>query len=125
MEIKTVCKKIGPEGTPEFDETVNKLLADGWQLVKRGVIPDYDMGSMYFVPSIYAELVKVDQDEMEGLEFDPYKWEEAANVLRGICGTAEKCEDEYCPMFAWCQENLRYSLPPCKWKEPEECRNHG
>ena len=120
MEIKTVCKKIGPEGTPEFDETVNKLLADGWQLVKRGVIPGYDMGSMYFAPSLYAELVKSDQDDMEELNADHYTWQEALKVLMETCGTAEKCEDGRCSMFAWCQKFLRNTIPPCNWDIPEE-----
>ena len=114
MEIKEI-KTVVSEEPDAFDLCVNKLLRYGYNLVRRR--PERVGPNAW---KLYAELVKLDQDDMEELETDTCTWKGAVNVLRGICETAEKCDADGCPMFAWCQENLTYSLPPCKWKDTEE-----
>lgn len=121
MEIKTVCKKISAEGTAIFDFEVNELLSDGWRLAKLDVIPGYDLGSgIYFVPSHYAELVKLEDADMEPQEDELPAWDDAVDALRFTCGTSESCSDDGCPMWAWCQKNLEENNPPANWDDPEK-----
>lgn len=120
MEIKTVCKKVSAEGTAVFDQEVNELLADGWLLSKRDFIPGYDLGDgVYFVPSHYAELVKLDEADMEELEAEPITWQEAVWVLRETCQEAKECGAS-CPMYDWCQKSIPgNNCPPCGWGDPK------
>ena len=121
MEIKTVCKEVCAKGTALFDQEVNELLADGWRLSKRDLIPGYDLGDeVYFAPAYYAELVKLDEADMEPQEAELPIWEDAVDALRLACGTAEDCTKDGCPMFAWCQKNLADHNPPANWDDPEE-----
>ena len=120
MEIKTVCKKVSAEGTAVFDQEVNELLADGWRLSKRDLIPGYDLGDgVYFVPSHYAELVKLDEDVMETKEPDPpFGWDECVEIIREECKAAPGC-DERCAVYAWCQKNIPETTPaPKYWSDP-------
>lgn len=120
MKIKTVCEEINVETIPVFDERVNVLLEDGWQLAKRETIPGYDLGGLFFPPSLYAELVKLEEADMEPQESDPITWQEAADVLRDTCQGADDCSEDGCLMFAWCQKNLPAEPPPANWADPEE-----
>lgn len=121
MKIKTVCKKVCAEGTAAFDQEVNELLADGWLLSKREFIPGYDLGGgIYFSPSYYAELVKLEEADKLPQEPEPITWEEAVWVLRETCQEAKEC-GVACPMYAWCQKSIPgNNCPPCGWVSPEE-----
>lgn len=119
MKIETVCRKITGDGLAEFDEEVNKLLADGWQLVKSEIVPGCNLGSLYFSPCYLAQLVKLDGADMVELEADPITWQDAVWVLRETCQEAKECGPD-CPMFAWCQKNLADNNPPASWDDPEE-----
>lgn len=110
MKIKTVCEEISRETKTVFDEEVNALLEDGWQLAKREVIPGYNLGDAYFPPCLYDELVKLDEADMETQEPDPITWEEAVEVLRETCRQAADC-DNSCPMYRWCKDNLQEPAP--------------
>ena len=118
MKIKTVCEEISRETKTVFDEEVNALLEDGWQLAKREVIPGYNLGDVYFPPCLYAELVKLDEADMEPQEDELPAWEDAVDALRLACGTAEDCTKDGCPVYAWCDKNLRYENPPSAWDDP-------
>lgn len=121
MKIKTVCKKVSAEGTALFDQEVNELLADGWRLSKRDLIPGYDLGDgAYFVPSHCAELVKLDEADMEPQEDVLVTWQEAVTALYLTCKTANDCSEGGCPMFEWCQDNIPETVPaPKYWSVPE------
>ena len=125
MKIKTVCKKISSDGLTAFDEEVNELLSSGWQLAKREVLPGYNLGDVYFAPCYYAELVKLDEADMaadlaELREAEPVTWQEAVEVLRETCRTAEDCTKDGCPAFDWCQKNVKDDAPFINWSEPAE-----
>ena len=108
MEIKTVWEPI--EFSEKFDGKVNGLLADGWKLARREVLEPYPYVA-------YAELVKLDEADMETLEAEPVTWQEAAQVLRDECMDAAGC-DNRCPMHDWCQRNNPDGPPPSEWSDP-------
>ena len=102
MQIKTIAHKE----VILFDTEVNKAIADGWALVKRGVI------STAYSAAYYAELVKQDPPA------EPMHWQEAARVLTDTCTGAQDCS-ESCPMYDWCEANLPgNALPPNEWVTP-------
>lgn len=110
MKIKTVQGRL--DNCSGFDEQVNALLTEGWKLSRREVLETVG-------PYVcYAELVKLDEADMEPQEADPVAWQEAVDVIRETCGTAAKCEAGGCPMWAWCQKHL--ATPPANWLEPAE-----
>ena len=114
MKIKEI-QTIVTENPNEFDLAVNSLLEEGYTLTRRG--PEQVGPNTW---KLYAELVKVDQDDMVLLEADPITWQEAVDVLRETCGTAKGCDDGDCPMYAWCQENIPEVVPaPKYWTDPE------
>lgn len=111
MKIKTVYGRLD-EGE-KFDSRVNSALDHGWKLSRREVFPTAGP----FV--CYAELVKLDEADMETQEAEPITWEEAVEVLRETCETAKECGTA-CPAFAWCQKNIPgNNVPPCGWGDPE------
>lgn len=118
MEIKTVCRIFTEEGLQDFDREVNELLATGWRLANRGYVPGCDFGTSFFRLCCYAELVKLDEADMEDQEADPVTWQEAVNVLCEACQCADDCSEDGCPMFTWCQKNLPADPPPANWDDP-------
>lgn len=64
MEIKTIY--IQTAGVQEFDNCVNKLLKEGWKLVKRELIQPNaqpNTGTTYFNNMLYAELERETKNE--------------------------------------------------------------
>ena len=113
MKIKTVlryCKNIS-DAEP-FDEEVNKLLAEGWGLARREIFSEKE------VDTFYAELVKLDEGDLEDQEAEPITLQEAVAVLRETCQCADDCSEDGCLMFAWCQKNLPAEPPPANWDDP-------
>jgi hypothetical protein len=113
MKIKTVlryCRNIS-DAEP-FDEEVNKLLAEGWGLARREIFNEKELDTLY------AELVKLDEADMEPQKDEPVTWQEAAQVLRDECVDAAGC-DSRCPMHDWCQKNLPDGPCPSEWDDPE------
>ena len=108
MKIKTL---LGPAPSG-FDEFVNDLLAEGWKLARREVLTQ----SVPYM--LYAELVKLDEADMETQDAEPVTWQEAAQVLRDECEGAAGC-DSRCPMHDWCQKNLPDGPCPSEWDDPE------
>lgn len=61
IEIKTIAAKL--ENLNNFDEQVNEALAEGWELVRREVLPPRQVAT---APTLlYAELERVIETEEE------------------------------------------------------------
>ena len=56
-QIKTICMRVG--FASDFDDAVNKALADGWYLVKRYTLPSYHEGAH---TALVAELERYAHD---------------------------------------------------------------
>lgn len=112
MKIKEI-KSVVSENPVEFDVSVNNLLEKGYTLVRRG--PEQVGPSAW---KLYAELVKLDEADMEDQEAEPITLQEAVAVLREICQDAGDCSEDGCLMFAWCQKNLPAEPPPANWDDP-------
>ena len=113
MKIKEI-KTIVTEDPDRFDVAVNALLDKGYLLVGRR--PEQVGPSAW---KLYAELVKLDEADMEGQEADlPFGWDYAVEIIREECKGAAGC-DERCPMNAWCQKNIPDGPPPSEWGDPE------
>ena len=72
LEIRTI---IVPSTLPgKFDTEVNDLLKEGWELVRRDVLPPYEGECMTCPQRLYAELERIvdepetDDDEEEDTE---------------------------------------------------------
>lgn len=117
MEFKTLSGTL--DQSSNFDERLNVLVADGWKLVRREVLP---LNDSY---ALYAELYKPSEADLaadlaELREAEPITWEEAVWVLRETCQEAKECGPA-CPAYAWCQKNIPgNNCPPCGWGSPEE-----
>ena len=117
MKIKTMTKKISPEGLAEFDRELNNALAEGWRLVKREVLPGVNLGHCYFAPSLYAELALLDPEPEAPAEPETVGPVEALHIVKEFCRTVEKCID--CPLVNWCKD-LQKGGDPTDWKIPEK-----
>lgn len=56
MQIKTITYQL--DSSEKFDDAVNSYLREGWQLMKREVLPAYEGPTRIFFRMLYAELVK-------------------------------------------------------------------
>ena len=104
-QIKTVYKDINPRLSPaseveKFDGEVNAALAEGWTLVKRGVL-DPHVGEIYdYTRTFYAELERKEQEETEEdcllcKHFDKPDGEEPCSVCcHGVPSYSSKWEPE-------------------------------
>lgn len=111
MKIKTVWS-IYPD---KFDAQVNEATAEGWQLVRREVIPDRnDLPNS----ALYAELVLPDPVP-EPEQGDPV---EALRCIRDFCKAMpmEKCLTPACPLSGWCHYFTEDGISPMDWKIPGE-----
>ena len=62
LQIKTIIH----HDTDGFDTEVNLAIADGWELVKRDVLPPYESHGTAYLRTYYAELEReVDEPEEE------------------------------------------------------------
>ena len=94
MQIKTVIESHSWPGC--FDDKVNEALGDGWQLVRRDILPGSDR--------FYAELVKDDKPEpSEGIH-----WQQAMLTVRQMCDSNHSCS--LCPAIYNCLNGA-----PHKW----------
>lgn len=63
LQIKTIVN-AEPGG---FDAEVNEAIAQGWELVKRDVLPPFEGDAWFYKRTYYAELEReVDEPEEEG-----------------------------------------------------------
>ena len=108
MEIKTIRE----QRAPVFDEDVNRALAEGYRLHKRGIVPcPTNPHNTLF----YAELVKLDTVE----EPEPMGYNEALLTIKNTCTTAAECSRQGCPIWAWCDKHLPAHCAPDSWVIPE------
>lgn len=116
MKIKTICYAL--EATAKFDEEVNAALAEGWQLVKREVLPGMSYTETNWAKrALYAELVKLDPPA-EPETTDPF---DAVRAIKATCEgvSLEDCHACRCPLSAWCRK-MPDGYDPIDWDIPGE-----
>lgn len=119
MKIKTISYKMCDEGMTSFDKEVNEATAAGWRLVKREVLPGVNLGSVYFQPHLYAELVQLDPEpEPEVQPIDPI---DAVHAIKATCDAMplKDCQGGRCPLYVWCCQ-LEGGRDPSDWDLPEK-----
>ena len=118
MKIKTIWEYY----PGEFDREVNKLLAQGWKLVRREVItePKGPLKNAMF----YAELILEDPEEQSERQlWDPL---DAVRGIKALCTATsnEDCVDERCPLSDWCTRMIdateRHWVTPDNWTISEK-----
>lgn len=115
MKIKTIRERL--DNAEDFDKEANDAMAEGWQLVKRAVLPAIALtAGTYANRMLYAELVLPDPPA-EPAPFDPF---EALHQVREFCGSIppQECQAGNCPLRAWCNESTG-GLDPADWDLPE------
>ena len=111
MKIKTIRWKL--DYAEQFDEELNQALADGYQLVRREIVPGFRLdGGSYLHNMLYAELVLPDPPA-EPETIDPL---DLLRQVRAVClsQSVEDCQASKCPLAAWC-EQLREGGDPTDW----------
>lgn len=63
LEIKTIAHPATER--EEFDAEVNKALAEGWELIRRDIIPPYEGSTYVWERILYAELEREVETEEE------------------------------------------------------------
>lgn len=61
LEIKTIIYAV--DERKDFDKAVNKALADGWELVRREILPPYEGDTRLWEQALYAELERMIEEE--------------------------------------------------------------
>ena len=61
LQIKTITTAE----PAEFDELVNAAIADGWDLVKRDVLPPFEGDTRFYKRTFYAELEREEEEPEE------------------------------------------------------------
>lgn len=114
MKIKTI--RIRLDNAEDFDKALNKALEDGYQLIRRDIVPGFRLSGGGYLPNmLYAELVLPDPPT-EPEQIDPF---EALRQVKEFCGNIppHTCE-ENCPLYRWC-EQYAGETDPCSWHLPE------
>lgn len=73
LEIKTIMHSV--TYLTKFDEDVNQALADGWELVRRDILPAGEGPSRYWERTLYAELEREVEPEEEPEDDSTAEWE--------------------------------------------------
>lgn len=106
MKIKTVWTA----NTVNFDDQVNQALEDGYQLVKRELIPAPHLDDTVY----YAELVLPDEPEEQEPPV-PLTPLDALQFIQNTCtATSDKDCQFACPLRPWCNQ-LRDGGDPTDW----------
>lgn len=107
MKIKTVWTA----DTVGFDDQVNQALKNGYQLVKRDLVPAPHLDDTVY----YAELVLPDEPEVLEPQEDQLSPLGALHVIQDACfGTNDKDCLYKCPLRPWCNQ-LRDGGDPTDW----------
>lgn len=118
MKIKTIGKKYNSQGLKEFDAEVNDALAEGWRLVRRDALPGYNLGSVYYDPTLHAELVMLDGSEEQKEPEEPAEITplEALQFIQDTCNGVSlyDCNTKGCQLYPWCAQ-LREGGDPTDW----------
>ena len=116
MKIKTIV--VNTHDADIFDNLVNTQLANGYQLLRRDIIPGFPLdGGEYVYHKMYAELVLPDPPA-EQETFDPAL---ALHRVQTFCHSVDQndCGTDRCPLNGWCQR-LRDCADPTDWDLSEE-----
>ena len=114
MKIKTIKNRL--DNPESFDKDLNQALADGYQLIRRDVVPGFRLDDGRFLHNmLYAELVLPDPPA-EPVEIDPF---EALRQVKAFCASIppHTCQTG-CPLYNWC-EQLQHGGDPTDWHLPE------
>jgi hypothetical protein len=116
MKIKTIVTNT--DNVEQFDTQVNNLLAEGWHLTKREVLPGMNYNANNWARrALYAELVQLDPEPEAPAEPEPVDPVELVRQLRDFCdGMA--CPN--CPLNDWCPSHLPRNEGPADWEIPGE-----
>lgn len=101
LEIKTILTSSNEH--EEFDEKVNDALRNGWELVRRDVLPPFEGDTRFWCRLLYAELEReVEPKEPEETEDDSVaEWRITRNPILPYkctaCGAAYEKPSETCP----------------------------
>lgn len=102
LEIKTIAHPATER--EEFDAEVNKALAEGWELVRRDIIPPYEGSTYAWERMFYAELEReVETEEEYELDDDDNltSWQLIRNPVTPYrcerCGYKSTKEHDKCP----------------------------
>lgn len=109
MEIKTITAPRC-DGTSWFDKKVNEALTEGFQLVRRDMLPGGTFGGTTYQPAYYAELVKSDEPEPE---------DDETKVIKALRTAQEFCRGmacEGCTLENFCRQHLANNEGPCDWE---------
>lgn len=122
MKIKTIVTNT--DNVETFDAQVNELLAEGWILGKREVLPGMNYNANNWARrALYAELVLL--EEADKLPAEPAEPQlphpiEALHIIRDACESIpEKDCGDGCPLNEWCKQ-LRRGGDPTDWVIPGE-----
>lgn len=112
MKIKTIRWKL--DHAEDFDAELNQALADGYQLVRRDIVPGFRLdGGSFLHNMLYAELVLPDPLPAPAA-IDPF---EALHAIKAACLNHKgPCND--CPITDWCAQ-LCKGGDPTDWELPE------
>lgn len=112
LQIRTVIVPSTLQG--KFDTEVNTLLEEGWELVRRDVLPPYEGECMTCPQRLYAELERIidkdetDDDEDEDEDTDTGNWEIARDPSKPYrcskCGFKSVVKWPTCPS---CEKPMR------------------
>lgn len=112
MKIKTI---LMPTNNAEaFDDAVNMLLVEGWNLVKREVLPGMNYNADNWARrALYAELVLPEPDPVP--EDQPLNPIDGLKALQNFCFHSS-CEG--CLLADWCNDHLPRNEGPADWEIP-------
>lgn len=118
MKIKTIRNRL--DNAQDFDQELNTALADGYQLVRRDVIPGFRLdGGNYLHNMLYAELVQLDPEpDPEAQPLDPM---DAVYAIKATCDAMplKDCQGGRCPLYVWCCQ-LEGGRDPSDWDLPKK-----
>lgn len=118
MKIKTIVTNM--DNVEQFDAQVNELLAEGWHLTKREVLPGMNYNANNWARrALYAELVQLDPEpEPEAQPLDPI---DAVYAIKATCNAVplKDCQGGRCPLYVWCCQ-LEGGRDPSDWDLPEK-----
>lgn len=115
MKIKTILRNT--DNVELFDAEVNDLLAEGWRLVKREVLPGMNYNADNWARrALYAELVQLDPEPARPPHVKHF---EALRDIKAACQRVpiEECHAGRCPMADWCAQ---LDKDPTDWVLPEK-----
>ena len=122
MEIKTITSPR-EMGAPAFDKKVNAALSEGFQLVKRGMLPAVTVSGVNYHPQYYAEMVKQNtptpwrSSAQPVVEPDGLEVIEHLQAVAMFCAARPNCEG--CSLNPFCGKHLANNEGPADWVLPE------